>query len=322
MSAYQIEPLEDWQEAALKAAYARDGRRKMKIMELGAELGLDRTRILHWSKEFSQLPSQERLGILSQQQAVAEKERIKVERERVAEAAMNLKPHPDNVQPGFIPFFKRKEMGLEGRKRMPADVIRTLESIYSRTPFPSNEVIKGVWDLHRLSRETVLEWFVKRRETDGIKSSTQKRREKQRGDPDHLFIEDDDGGLGDAGPSGRRGLSQEGDAQEDVLAKLMSDVAPQEAKKDAKVYGMSRSEMASIRSALPSQRSFKGKRLAERMGVVHDESDQSLQIGDMKFVEETKGEEDGDKKWKNAFRFRSSSGTKSSPKVSLPKKDD
>ena len=175
MDAYRIEPLDDWQEAALQEAYARDGRRKMKIMDLGVELGLDRTRILHWSKEFSQLPATERSSILSQRKAVVQKERIRVERQQVAEAAVNLKPHPDNVQPGFIPFFKRKEMGLEGRKRMPADVIRTLESIYSRTPFPSNDVIKGVWELHRLSRETVVEWFVKRRESDGIKSSTQKR---------------------------------------------------------------------------------------------------------------------------------------------------
>ena len=39
----------------------------------------------------------------------------------------------------------RKEMGmLEGRKRLPAEVIRTLESIYTRTPFPSNDVIKWV----------------------------------------------------------------------------------------------------------------------------------------------------------------------------------
>ena len=33
---------------------------------------------------------------------------------------------------------------LEGRKRLPAEVIRTLESIYTRTPFPSNDVIKWV----------------------------------------------------------------------------------------------------------------------------------------------------------------------------------
>ena len=31
---------------------------------------------------------------------------------------------------------------LEGRKRLPAEALRTLESIYDRTPFPSADVIK------------------------------------------------------------------------------------------------------------------------------------------------------------------------------------
>lgn len=61
----------------------------------------------------------------------------------------------------------------------------------------------------------------------------------------------------------------------------------------------------------PSQRTFKGKRIAERMGVVHNEEDQSLSIGDMKFVEEERPtEEDAEKKWRNGFRFRSSSAVK------------
>ena len=48
-----------------------------------------------------------------------------------------------------------------------------------------------MWELHRLSRETVLEWLSKRREADGIVSSTQKRRpEKRRGGGSALFIED------------------------------------------------------------------------------------------------------------------------------------
>ena len=100
----------------------------------------------------------------------------------------------------------------------------------------------------------------------------------------------------------------------------MSDVVPQEAKKEPKVFGMSKSEMASIRSALPSQRTFKGKRLAERLGVTHDEADQSLQIGDMKFVEEAKGEDvDGEKKWVNAFRYRSAASKAPKLKVSSPR---
>ena len=38
----------------------------------------------------------------------------------------------------------RKEMGMVDmkHKKLGADVLRTLESVYSRTPFPSNEVIR------------------------------------------------------------------------------------------------------------------------------------------------------------------------------------
>lgn len=40
----------------------------------------------------------------------------------------------------------RKEMGMTDpkKKRLSADVLRTLESIYTRTAFPSNDVIKCV----------------------------------------------------------------------------------------------------------------------------------------------------------------------------------
>lgn len=37
----------------------------------------------------------------------------------------------------------RKEMGMVGgRKRLPAEVQRTLESIYRRTPFPSDDMVR------------------------------------------------------------------------------------------------------------------------------------------------------------------------------------
>lgn len=77
------------------------------------------------------------------------------------------------------------------------------------------------------------------------------QREKQRGGPDHLFIGDDDGGLGDANPNGIKG-DPAADTQ-DVLLKLMSDVVPADSKKEMKVFGMTTSQMASIRSALPSK---------------------------------------------------------------------
>lgn len=107
---------------------------------------------------------------------------------------------------------------------------------------------RGVWELHRLTRETVLDWLSKRREADGIVSSTQKRRpEKRRGGGSALYIEDgeferderggwpsrrgDDGDYDGAGPgpgSGeRRGKNDTsyGGGEENVLMSLMSDVS-------------------------------------------------------------------------------------------------
>lgn len=68
-------------------------------------------------------------------------------------------------------------MGLTDFKtrRLSADIVRTLESIYARTPFPPDDVIKGMWDLHRVNRDTVLGWLQARRAQDGISSSEQKR---------------------------------------------------------------------------------------------------------------------------------------------------
>ena len=105
-----------------------------------------------------------------------------------------------------------------------------------------------MFELHRLTREIVLEWLARRREADGIVSSTQKRRpQRLRGGGATVFIEDgtfepddssngrrngsssagpgpgsgEDGGWGAAG--GRR---SNGGGEEDVLMSLMSDVAP------------------------------------------------------------------------------------------------
>ena len=170
--------------------------------------------------------------------------------------------------------------------------------------------LRGVWELHRLSRETVLEWLSKRREADGIVSSTQKRRpERRRGGAASVFIEDGefqsdgdgsrraaeerrsggprgapgggrrdaDGEIGDmaAGPGPGSSLRGGGVKEEDVLMSLMSDFVARpggsggarDQQQEAQVVGMSRAEMAALRSSLPSQKKYKGRVLAEKMGV-------------------------------------------------------
>ncbi|WIA18705.1 hypothetical protein OEZ85_003406 [Tetradesmus obliquus] len=52
------------------------------------------------------------------------------------------------------------DLGLDSSrkgKRLPAEVLRTLEGVYSRSPWPSKEVVAGLFDLHRLPRDIVLD---------------------------------------------------------------------------------------------------------------------------------------------------------------------
>lgn len=55
--------------------------------------------------KYHEFPSREREAVLSRRRAEVERERIKGEQRRVAEAAVNLQPHPEDQQPGFIPFY-------------------------------------------------------------------------------------------------------------------------------------------------------------------------------------------------------------------------
>ena len=52
-----------------------------------------------------EFPSREREAVLIRRRAEVERERIKGEQRRVVEAAVNLQPHPEDQQPGFIPFY-------------------------------------------------------------------------------------------------------------------------------------------------------------------------------------------------------------------------
>lgn len=45
---------------------------------------------------------------------------------------------------------------------------------------------RGLWELHRLTKEAVAEWFIARRAEDGLTSSTQKRQQATRTDRDVL----------------------------------------------------------------------------------------------------------------------------------------
>lgn len=65
-----------------------------------------------------------------------------------------------------LSFGQRMMRGLVGKQRMNKTVELTLEMIYERTKWPNDDVIKSVYDLHRLPRREVLDWFQNKRARD------------------------------------------------------------------------------------------------------------------------------------------------------------
>ena len=53
---------------------------------------------------------------------------------------------------GFVPFHQRARGGAQGPRRLAADALRTLESLYGRSPYPSKAVLQSICDMHRLPR--------------------------------------------------------------------------------------------------------------------------------------------------------------------------
>lgn len=56
-----------------------------------------------------------------------------------------------NPDTGFVPYTERRSQA-GGKKRLPGEVLRTLEGVYARSPWPNKEVVAGLYDLHRLPR--------------------------------------------------------------------------------------------------------------------------------------------------------------------------
>eukprot|EP00798_Chlamydomonas_sp_ICE-L_P016180 gene16180-22340_t len=354
--------LDPWQEERLVEEFAR-GRRKMKILDLSIELGIARSELLDWVKEFSQKQAAEQTAafervrpaieaaqaagkkfqakqasevIDTDSQAAASRSQAKQVSEAgetdswvggaTQSAASSTKEVPKDddaesqaggatksVSPtvkevvkgeGFIPYYTRKEMGQDpgakGKKRLSADTMRTLESIYQRTDFPSKDIIKGLWDLHKLPREIALDWFTQRRDKDGVTSSTQKRRHKEK---DFLDYGEDNADLSVTGD--KMLISFMGDVVP-VPAAAAAAGAPAEAKTSVP---MTSADMAALRSSMPSPRKFKGKKIAEEMGITStpasDSAASSTTIGNVEYVEQPK-EIGTAPSWSNIWRYRNS----------------
>jgi hypothetical protein len=158
----------------------------LQVQSLAADLGLDRSEVLAWVAGFRAKPKQEQARLLAplqqqiqqqqkQQQQQQEQQQKQQQQETgepfwagtasnsggranaAATAPAALPFSAPNPNTGYVPFAARRDAaaaGAGGRKgkRLPAEVLRTLEGVYSRSPWPSKEVVAGLFDLHRLPR--------------------------------------------------------------------------------------------------------------------------------------------------------------------------
>lgn len=320
LQAFAAPSLEPWQEERLQQAYAA-GRRKAQVQELARELDVDRSVVLGWFKEFALRPQEERDAILAARRAEARRSAPKRQQQQEAAPAAVLpqdqpragagKQTEANTNTGFIPFYVRKQMGGDkapGGKRLSGEVVRTLESIYDRTPFPSADMLRGLYELHRLPRDVAKEWFAARRAADGISSSTQKRtgraslREKDR-DIEGAFAGPED----DQGPGGGGGgvslLSQLGPG-----AGGKADTQQPAEPAEPTVVSLSRREMAALRSSLPSPTKHKGRQMAEKMGIKTGPDSSVTQIGNLEFRTEEQAGPSTRERLRASWRYRAAGG--------------
>lgn len=85
---------------------------------------------------------------------------------------------------GGIPPWKR----YQKKKGIGKQAEATLEMMWSRTEWLSEEQILGMWDMHRVRRELVIDWFAKKRK----ERRSRKNKEKVE-DEDILFLVEEDG---------------------------------------------------------------------------------------------------------------------------------
>ncbi|CAG9464268.1 unnamed protein product [Pedinophyceae sp. YPF-701] len=175
--------LQPWQVRQLKKAFFA-GKRNVSIKRLSGDLGLHRDDVISWLKDYGELPeavhASDKHALEAEEQAVKERKAILAETRRQKQVE-----HEKDA--GKKTFFELRDEGLIGRKRINPTIERTLETVYEKTSRPSDEILRSLWDLHKVPRQDVIAWFEARREADG-----RRRRRRARPAPDSTQWGDQD----------------------------------------------------------------------------------------------------------------------------------
>jgi hypothetical protein len=172
---------------------------ELQVQSLALDLGLDRTEVLAFVADFRAKPKQEQARLLAplqqqikqQQQQQQQKQQQRTQRQEATAAAAadpfwaapssssgadaaaaaaaaaavpaTLPFSERNPNTGYVPFAARRDAAAAGGRkgrRLPAEVLRTLEGVYGRSPWPSKEVVAGLFDLHRLPRWVLVIFYM------------------------------------------------------------------------------------------------------------------------------------------------------------------
>eukprot|EP00884_Botryococcus_braunii_P021713 jgi/Botrbrau1/8225/Bobra.0392s0021.1 len=170
----------------LHRAYIQ-GKRHINVQNLCKEVGMERKAVLDWFKAFDALPESTREGALASARRSLEEEEQRKRMKEERRAAFTFRPSGPRGEPGssrpqaaggrpgvppqpssssssssFSPDWAR----TPANKKLSAEVLATLEMVYQQSQYPSDEILKSLWDLHRLPRRRLVDWFAERRRRD------------------------------------------------------------------------------------------------------------------------------------------------------------
>ena len=196
--------------AVMEADAAGASRRQIKVAALAKRTGLDRSEVLQWLRSVEELmPSSSSsgggggggddssraaaraqwestlgayaaAGAAAAARAKAASAARQEERQRRREAAdakrSGGKKGGDGEGNGGDDgdddgtWSTKKGLGSRGGARLSKAAEATLDRVYARSPYPTDEVVAGVRDLHReLPKKVVLDYFAERRRGDGAR---------------------------------------------------------------------------------------------------------------------------------------------------------
>ncbi|GAB4822358.1 hypothetical protein N2152v2_009404 [Parachlorella kessleri] len=183
--------LQPWQLSRLQQA-ASLGRRRVQVEKLCKEVQLPRGTVLEFLKTYQPPAEPDRASARELEVDVGRVTRSESDpwsdvAEVASEPAWAPRRQAQGQQggqqstPAWKRFSKPKSLGRQAEA--------TLEMVYSRTQWPSDDVIDSMWDLHRMRRDKVIEWFKTKRLQDRERQPRQ--RAEQQTDNIEWFTPDD-----------------------------------------------------------------------------------------------------------------------------------